>query len=76
LGFGFFDSGCEGENFFQPCDVEHGKYAGSDAGESEPDMFVAAIDFVIDNLAHAGRIHERHPAQIEDGMLRRFRTAE
>lgn len=69
-GFGFFDTGCKSENLLKPGDVEHGQDTWSDSGESELDMLVAAVDFVIDDFAHAGRIHEGDAAEIEDGVRR------
>jgi len=65
---GVFDSGCKGEDIFKPRDVKHGEDARSDAGKSELDTLVAAVNLVIDDFTHAGRIHEGHATEIEDGV--------
>lgn len=75
-GFGVLDSGCNGENILKPRDVEHGEDARGDAGEGELNPLVAAVDLVIDDFAHAGRIHEWHATEIEDGVRRWLCPAE
>lgn len=75
-GFGFLDSGCKGENLLKPSDMEHTQDTRSNAGESEPYMLVAAVDFVIDDFAHSGRIHKRHTTEIKNGVGRRLGATE
>ena len=42
-------------------DAEHLKHAAVDGGENEPDLFAAAVDLVVHDLAHAVRIDVGNP---------------
>jgi hypothetical protein len=39
------------------------------------DVLVSAVDFVIDDFAHPGGVHERNAAEIEDGVVGRICAA-
>jgi hypothetical protein len=55
--------------------MEHGENARRDAGKGQMYVPAAAVDFMIDDFAHAGRVNERNAAEIEDGVKGRFGTA-
>jgi len=55
-----------------PGSVEHAKHAWSDTSKSETDVMGAAIKLVVDDFAHAGGIHIRNTAEIENGVARQF----
>jgi hypothetical protein len=64
--FSLLDSVDNAKDFVESGDSEHAFYALIDVCEGEAGAVVATIDFVADDLAHAGRIDVRDGRKIED----------
>ena len=75
-GFGGLDGWLDGDDAVDACHLEEFHNAVADAGDDQLDAFAGATDMVIDDGAHAGRVHVGDTGEVEDGDGRRIAGAD